>query len=130
MEVFNMKKQTIRSLTAKGYSQKKIALTLHIRKTKVVAYQRKAKIGKRAKPGGAMEFWKDVKSYKSMFEVSHKEATTDVKYTKKWYHRRMKKDKMKWEVADWIEQYEFEKRLTERKKKLYMVEEHVGKTPE
>ena len=123
-----MRKATIRSLTAKGYSQKKIGLILHIRKSKVVAAQRSLKIGRRAKPTGAAEFWKDVKSYKSMMKVSHKRATIDVKYTPKWYLKRAKKDKQKWDMKDWKEQYEFEKRLTEREKHMYR-EWHVGDTP-
>jgi hypothetical protein len=51
-----MSKQTIASLTRKGYSQKKIAKTLGIRKMKVVTYQKTHQIGKRA-VGGAREFW-------------------------------------------------------------------------
>ena len=123
-----MRKATIRSLTAKGFSQKKIALILHIRKSKVVAAQRSLKIGKRAKPTGATEFWKDVKSYKSIMRMSHKQAITDVKYSPKWYLKRAKKDKQNWDMKDWREQFEFEKRLTEREKHMYK-ELHVGSTP-
>ena len=83
-----MRKQTIKSLTRKGYSQKKIALTLHIRKSKVVAAQKALSIGRRAKPSG---FWKDVASVKRMKEISHKEATKEVKFSKSWYTRRQKR---------------------------------------
>ena len=85
-----MAKQTIKSLTRKGWSQKKIALTLHIRKSKVVAYQRAKDIGRRAK-GGAVRFWKDVASVKRMTEVSQKEAIKEVKFSKSWYERRQKR---------------------------------------
>ena len=86
-----MTKPTIRSLTKKGWSQKKIALTLHIRKSKVVAYQRAKGIGRRAKPTGARTFWTDVAFVKRMKEISHKEAIKEVKYSKSWYVRRQKR---------------------------------------
>ena len=85
-----MSKDTVRSLTKKGWSQKKIALKLKLRKTKVVAEQRRLKIGKRTK-GGAVEFWKDVASIKEIEQISRKEATKRVKYSPKWYERRQKK---------------------------------------
>lgn len=82
--------KAIRALTKKGYSQKKIALKLHIRKTKVVAAQRALGIGRREK-GGAVGFWKDVASVKRMKEISQKEATKEVKFSKLWYERRQKR---------------------------------------
>ena len=85
-----MSKQTIRSLTKKGWSQKRIALSLHIRKSKVVAYQRAKGIGLRAK-GGARAFWKDVASIKRIKDISHKEAMKEVKFSKLWYLRRQKR---------------------------------------
>ena len=84
-------KNKIAQLTRKGYSQKRIALVLHIRKSKVVAYQKAKSIGKRAKPTGAARFWKDVASVKRMKEVSQKEAIKEVKFSKSWYERRQKR---------------------------------------
>ena len=80
-------KPTIKSLTAKGLSQKKIALTLHIRKSKVVSAQRKLRIGKRV----VSPFWKDVATVKRMKVISHKEATKEVKFSSLWYQRRQKR---------------------------------------
>ena len=85
-----MSKDTVRSLTKKGWSQKRIALKLRLRKTKVVAEQRRLKIGKRA-VGGAAKFWRDVASVKETEMISRKEATKRVKYTPKWYGRRQKR---------------------------------------
>ena len=85
-----MRKQTIKSLTKKGWSQKKIALTLHIRKSKVVSYQKAKGIGRRVK-GGVRGFWKDVASVKDIGRLSHKEATKEVKFSPKWYERRQKR---------------------------------------
>ena len=85
-----MSKDTVRSLTKKGWSQKRIALKLHLRKTKVVAEQRRLKIGKRA-VGGAAEFWRDVASVKRTEMISRKEATKKVKYSALWYGRRQKR---------------------------------------
>lgn len=82
-----MRKQTVKSLTAKGYSQKKIALKLHIRKTKVVAAQRKLGIGKRVE----QPFWRDVASLKEWSGKSHKEATKVIKFSKKWFERRQRR---------------------------------------
>lgn len=65
-----MGKKTIASLTKKGYSQKRIALTLKIRKTKVVAAQKKLRIGKRV----ANLFWKDVETLRRTEETTWKEA--------------------------------------------------------
>ena len=79
-----MKKQTIASLTKKGYSQKKIAKTLGIRKMKVVTYQKTHKIGKRA----AQPFWKDVKGIVEMKGKTWKQAKMEVKYSKKWFVKR------------------------------------------
>lgn len=85
-----MSKQTISSLTKKGYSQKKIAKTLGIRKMKVVTYQKAYKIGKRAE-GGAQDFWKDVKHIVELKGKTWSKAKTEVKYSKKWFERRKKR---------------------------------------
>jgi predicted transcriptional regulator len=82
-----MTKQTIASLTRKGYSQKKIAKTLGIRKMKVVTYQKTHRIGKRV-VGGAREFWKDVKRTKEMKGISRGKAIKEVKYSKLWFEKR------------------------------------------
>ena len=79
-----MSKQTIKSLTRKGYSQKRIAKTLGIRKMKVVTYQKTHKIGKRAK----QPFWRDVKTTMEMKEVSRAEAIKEVKFAPKWFKKR------------------------------------------
>ena len=79
-----MSKQTIASLTRKGYSQKKIAKTLGIRKMKVVTYQKSHKIGKRA----LQPFWRDVKSIMELKQVSRKDAIKEVKYAPKWFKKR------------------------------------------
>lgn len=80
-----MRKQTIETLTRKGFSQKKIALMLHIRKTKVVAEQKRLKIGKRS------PFWRDVKTIREMKGVSHAKAIKEVKFSKKWFERRQRR---------------------------------------
>jgi len=80
-------KDTIRSLTAKGYSQKKIASTLGIRKMKVVTYQKTHKIGKRV----ASVFWSDVKAIREMKGVSHAKAIREVKFAKKWFEKRQQR---------------------------------------
>ena len=85
-----MSKDTVKSLTKKGWSQKRIALKLRLRKTKVVAEQRRLKIGKRA-VGGVARFWKDVASIKEMEQISRKDAIKRVKYSPKWFERRQKK---------------------------------------
>lgn len=82
----NMKK-TIKSLTAKGYSQKKIAKTLHIRKQKVSTMQKTLKIGKRA----PSEFMRDVKSKVRTEEITWKEAVKQVKKTPYWARKRLAK---------------------------------------
>lgn len=79
-----MKKQTIASLTRKGYSQAKIARTLKIRKMKVVTYQKTHKIGKRV----ASPFWENVKTIREMKGISHAKAIKEVKYSKKWFTKR------------------------------------------
>jgi predicted transcriptional regulator len=86
-----MSRDTIASLTRKGYSQYKIARTLHIRKQKVATYQRTHRIGKRAPEGGAKEFWKDVTKYKEITGSSHKEATEAVKFGEKWFSKALKR---------------------------------------
>lgn len=85
-----MGRQTIASLTKKGYSQYKIAKILHIRKMKVVTAQKALKIGKRVK-GGAKEFWKDVKATKMLKEITRKEAIKEVKFAPKWFKKRQKR---------------------------------------
>ena len=80
-----MKKETIRSLTKKGWSQKKIAKQLRIRTSKVVAAQRKLKIGKRV----ASKFWEHVKVYQEMEEVSRKKAVKAVKKKPYWARKRL-----------------------------------------
>ena len=79
-----MPKRTIVSLTRKGYSQKRIAKTLGIRKMKVVTYQKTHRIGKRA----VQPFWRDVKSTMEMKEVSRAEAIKEVKFAPKWFKKR------------------------------------------
>jgi hypothetical protein len=86
-----MRKTTIRSLTKKGYSQKKIAKILGIRKMKVVTAQKALGIGKRVKEGGAIEFWRDVKAIKETFEISRERAIKKVKYGAKWFKKRQAK---------------------------------------
>ena len=83
----DMRKTTVRSLTAKGYSQYKIAKILKIRKSKVVAAQHRLKIGVRRES----RFWKDVETIKEMKRISHKEAIKEVKYAPKWFERRQKR---------------------------------------
>ena len=80
-------KQTIASLTRKGYSQKKIAKTLGIRKMKVVTAQKLLKIGKRAK----QPFWEDVRHERELYGRSWSKSKTKVKYSKKWFERRQKR---------------------------------------
>lgn len=82
-----MRKATVKSLTAKGYSQKKIALTLHIRKSKVVAAQKRLRIGKRAE-GGAQAFWRDVTHEQELYGLTHRKARLRVKYSSKWFGKR------------------------------------------
>lgn len=122
------KKQTIASLTRKGYSQKKIAKTLGIRKMKVVTYQKIHKIGKRAK-GGAVDFWKDVTSYQRMYKKSWHTSTVQVKHSPYWGGKRLKKlDPNSMEY--WKEKYEIERRLTGEQMKIWKEEEYiVGATP-
>lgn len=71
-------------LTAKGYSQKKIALTLHIRKSKVVAAQKALKIGKRVE----QPFWKSVKYLREGEEISFEEARRATYNMPKWARKR------------------------------------------
>jgi SOS response regulatory protein OraA/RecX len=80
----DMTKQSIASLTRKGYSQKKIAKTLGIRKMKVVTYQKAHKIGKRV----TQPFWRDVKSTMELKEVSRVKAIKEVKFAPKWFKKR------------------------------------------
>jgi hypothetical protein len=85
-----MRKATVRSLTKRGYSQKKIAKILGIRKMKVVTAQKALKIGKRAK-GGATTFWSDVRHERDLYGRSWSKSKTKVKYSKKWFERRQKR---------------------------------------
>ena len=85
-----MKKQTIASLTRKGWGQRKIAKSLGIRKMKVVTYQKAHGIGKR-REGGTQDFWKDVKHERELYGRSWSKSKTKVKYAKKWFERRQKK---------------------------------------
>lgn len=82
-----IEERKIRSYTKKGWSQKKIARTLGIRKMKVVTYQKTHKIGKRVES----PFWKDVKTIREMKEISHAEAIKEVKFSKKWFTKRQAK---------------------------------------
>jgi DNA-binding transcriptional MerR regulator len=78
-----MKKATIRSLTAKGYSQKKIAKILHIRKTKVVVAQRALKVGKRS------TFGKDVAKMRKDWGYDYRESVKKTSMTPKWLSKRV-----------------------------------------
>lgn len=82
-----MRKETIRSLTRKGLSQKKIALKLHIRKSKVVVEQKKLKIGKRK----VSEFWDSVKTARRDREITWKEAREITKDQPYWARKRAKR---------------------------------------
>ena len=121
----DMSKQTIASLTRKGYSQKKIAKTLGIRKMKVVTAQKALKIGKRVKS----PFWSDVRSYQRMYGKSWKVSTVQVKHTPHWGGKRLKKlDPNSMEY--WKQKYEIERRLSGEQKKIWAEEEFVhGATP-
>lgn len=78
-------RDTIKSLTKKGLSQKAIALKLKIRKTKVVAAQKKFKIGTRS------AFGKDVAAFRGVTGESYKSAVHTIKMTEKWIGKRVKK---------------------------------------
>ena len=78
-------KDTIRSLTKKGLSQKAIALKLHIRKTKVVEAQRKFRVGVRS------AFSKDVREFRKMFGGEYRAAVKTVSMTEKWIGKRVAK---------------------------------------
>lgn len=91
-----MKKETIRSLTAKGWSQRKIAKTLKIRKMKVVTYQKTHKIGKRI----ASSFWKDVERERVIGEKSFKDALKKIKYQPYWFKKRQARLKGKEKARD------------------------------
>ena len=79
-----MTKQTIASLTKKGYSQKRIAKTLGIRKMKVVSYQKTHKIGKRVE----QPFWSSVRAQARDREISWKEAQKITKEQPYWARKR------------------------------------------
>ena len=80
----DMRKASISSLTKKGYSQKKIAKILGIRKMKVVTAQKALKIGKRVE----QPFWSDVKALQSLEESSWAKARKDVFNAPKWARKR------------------------------------------
>ena len=82
-----MSKQTIASLTRKGYSQKRIAKTLGIRKMKVVTYQKTHKIGKRAES----PFWSSVRAQARDREISWGEAREITKNQPYWSRKRAAK---------------------------------------
>lgn len=82
-----MSKPTIASLTRKGLSQYKIAKTLHIRKQKVVTYQKTHKIGKRQ----VSEFWSEVKQQARSREISWTESRDIVKTQPYWARKRAKR---------------------------------------
>ena len=138
-----MSKETIRSLTKKGLSQKKIALKLHIRKTKVVAEQRKLKIGKRAVKGAAAmkQYWEDVTSVMKSTGDTRAEASEYVGRTKKWGTKRAAKIGKKWSPIserqkfwkDWRKAWRRavgeEARLLEEKALRWKSEEWSGDTP-
>ena len=135
-----MKKQTVASLTKKGWSQKKIALTLHIRKTKVVAEQKKLRIGKRA-VGGATRYWKDVSDVMKATGAPRAEASSFVGRTRKWGTKRAARVGKKWRPiperqkfwkewkAKWRASIGEEKRIMEEKAMRWKSEEWTGDTP-
>ena len=82
---YNMRKSTIRSLTAKGYSQKKIAKILHIRKTKVVSAQRQLGIGKKS------AFAADVRKYRELMGGEYREAVKKTSMGERWLKKRVSK---------------------------------------
>jgi Txe/YoeB family toxin of Txe-Axe toxin-antitoxin module len=120
-----MRKPTVSSLTRKGYSQKRIAKILGIRKMKVVTAQKALKIGKRVKS----PFWSDVRSYQRMYKKSWKTSTVQVKHSPYWGGKRLEKldpDTMEY----WKQKYEIERRLTGEQMKIWKEEEYVhGATP-
>ena len=79
--------QLVSSLAKKGWSQKKIAIKLHTRKLNVTQLMQKRGIGKRA----VQPFWEDVKKIRELKGKSWKKATTEVKWSKKWFERRQKR---------------------------------------
>lgn len=79
-----MKKQTIASLTRKGWSQRKIAKALGIRKMKVVTYQKAHGIGKRVE----QPFWVAVKIAQRDREISWKEAREITREQPYWARKR------------------------------------------
>lgn len=76
-------KDTIKSLTKKGLSQKAIALKLHIRKTKVVAAQRKFKVGVRS------EFAADVRKVREVLGGEYRAVVKTVSMGEKWLGKRV-----------------------------------------
>lgn len=136
----DMSKQTIKSLTRKGYSQYNIAIKLHIRKSKVVAAQRKAGIGVRLKTGAAA-YWRDVSKVMEAADSTRSEASAFVGRSKKWGSKRAKRQGKHWsEISkrqkfwkDWKEAWrkatEEEKDKLAKKAAEWKEEEYYGDTP-
>ena len=129
-----MRKTTVRSLTAKGYSQYKIAKILKIRKSKVVLAQKQLKIGVR-RPS---LFWSDVKSYQRVHEESWKVAVKDTKDQPYWARKRAARQGKQYKsYSDFWKEWKEKWRLTsqeERDKHGYEATygeegEFVGGTP-
>ena len=78
-------KDTIKSLTKKGLSQKAIALKLHIRKTKVVVAQRKLRVGARS------EFAADVRKVREVLGGEYRDVVKTVSMGEKWLGKRVAK---------------------------------------
>jgi len=79
--------KAISKYVKQGKSQYKIAKALHTRKQNISSFLAKKKLGKRA----ANEFWKDVKTYKELEDITRKEAIKHVKYAPKWFKKRQKR---------------------------------------
>ena len=75
----------------KGYTTHgKLSKKLGVSRQKVSNWLKTKGIGRRAK-GGAKEFWKDVKSLKTLKEITRKEAIKEAKFAPKWFKKRQKK---------------------------------------
>lgn len=136
----DMSKQSIKSLTQKGYSQRKIAKTLHIRKAKVVAFQKRAKIGVRLRTGAAA-YWKDVSKVMEAADIPRSEASEVVGRGKKWGSKRAKRQGKNWSEiskrqkfwkdwkAAWRRATEEEKDKLKEDADKWKEEEYHGDTP-
>lgn len=129
-----MSKQTIASLTRKGYSQKKIAKTLGIRKMKVVTYQKTHKIGKRV----PSDFWGGVKYLQKAEEITWVEARKATYNMPMWARKRAKRQGKEYKSYSefWEEWKEKWKYATEEEREIHGYEatygeegEFVGGTP-